>query len=211
MIRASQLTKVYGSRPVLADVSFSIAAGTCVALRGSRGSGRSTLLRLLATQLLPTRGSLFIDETNAFDDVASVRKRVALVNGTCEGAARLTVGEYLSLVACTRATASAETGETVQRMLTQGGVEPGARVDCLDAGGRAAVALAAGLVANPDVLLIDGALDTVPGRMREPLASCVDAVRQRGGVIVFSDDLAALPLRCGRTMVLANERLADAE
>ena len=57
IVEAAELTRAFGSRIAVAGVTFSIAAGECLALFGPNGAGKTTLLRVLAGLLKPTSGS----------------------------------------------------------------------------------------------------------------------------------------------------------
>ena len=61
MIKAHELTKIFGTKPALDKVSFDIADGSVFGLIGSNGSGKSTLLRLISGIYLPDGGSFCID------------------------------------------------------------------------------------------------------------------------------------------------------
>ncbi len=61
MVVASHLTKVFGPRTAIDDVSFSLQRGEVVALLGPNGAGKTTTLRLLAGLLAPTSGTVALD------------------------------------------------------------------------------------------------------------------------------------------------------
>ncbi|MHA1567166.1 MAG: peptidase domain-containing ABC transporter, partial [Alphaproteobacteria bacterium] len=68
------------SDPVLQDVSFSISAGEIIAIKGEKGSGRTTLLGLMSGLLTPTAGKIFLDgeDITEFDPV-SLRQQISIV------------------------------------------------------------------------------------------------------------------------------------
>lgn len=81
LLRVTSLRKSYaaesGAVEVLRDVSFDLAAGETLALTGESGSGKSTVLHLVATLDRPTGGSILLDgeETTALGDAESARLR----------------------------------------------------------------------------------------------------------------------------------------
>ena len=78
-IEADGLSRRYGRRWALADVSFRSRRGTATLVAGRNGSGKSTLFRLLATAIAPTTGSATIDGLDITTNVEEVRRHVALL------------------------------------------------------------------------------------------------------------------------------------
>jgi len=79
MVRAEHLRKTYGPAPVLDDVSVELGAGQGLTLLGPNGTGKTTLLRILATLLRPTSGSLRIAGTDAVKEPDAVRGDIDMV------------------------------------------------------------------------------------------------------------------------------------
>src|SRR5690348_4685932 len=59
-IEVSHLTKVFGGRVAVSDVSFSIAGGEVFGFLGPNGAGKTTMVRILATLISPTAGSAMV-------------------------------------------------------------------------------------------------------------------------------------------------------
>ncbi len=79
VVQAEELSRVFGGRRAVDDVSFTIASGECLALFGPNGAGKTTLLRLLAGLLTPTAGSCRVGGRSLKDGPA-VRAQVGLVS-----------------------------------------------------------------------------------------------------------------------------------
>ena len=78
-IRASQLTKDFGHRPIVKDATFSVRPGEVVTIFGPNGAGKTTLIKILATLLRPTSGKLEIEGTDAIADASRVRRALGVV------------------------------------------------------------------------------------------------------------------------------------
>jgi len=86
MIMASQaveshnLLKIYEERvEALKDVAISIEQGELFTLLGPNGAGKTTFLRIISTQLMPTRGDAEVLGYNVVDEAKIVRKHIAVV------------------------------------------------------------------------------------------------------------------------------------
>lgn len=79
VVEAAELTRAFGSRFAVAGVTFSLAAGECLALFGPNGAGKTTLLRVLAGLLKPTSGSASISGI-PLPGGSRARARVGLVS-----------------------------------------------------------------------------------------------------------------------------------
>lgn len=78
-LRASQLTKDFGHRSIVKNVTLSVNPGEVVTIFGPNGAGKTTLIKILATLLKPTSGELEIEGTDAIEDYSDVRGMLGVV------------------------------------------------------------------------------------------------------------------------------------
>src|SRR5260370_19207709 len=80
LIAVNGLGKVFGLRPALRDVSFSVARGTSLALLVPKGSGKTTLLRLLSGLSKPSSGTIIVGGWTLPGEAAAVRSQLGVVS-----------------------------------------------------------------------------------------------------------------------------------
>ena len=79
LVEVSQVTKSFGAKVALNDISFSVPPGQICGLLGPNGAGKTTLFRLLMGILKATEGALFIDGRDAFDERVEVKRLVGFL------------------------------------------------------------------------------------------------------------------------------------
>src|SRR5512146_233435 len=99
MIKVSNLSKFYGAKRALGPVAFEIEEGETVGFLGLNGAGKTTVLRILATDLLPSAGSVSIAGVDALATPHEVRKRIGFLPETPPLYPEMTVRDYLSFAA----------------------------------------------------------------------------------------------------------------
>ena len=198
MIGARDITKRHGGATVLAAVSLDVAPGESLAVVGSAGGGRTTLLRLLATLEAPTSGTLSIGGLDASAHLFAIRQRLVMGDAACAGAEGLRVDEYVRLIAGSRRATPGRLDGTVE-LLRQAGVPQEARVDTLPVRLRARLGTAVALLVEADVVLLDDPFHDLEGGLRRMLAAGVDAATRRGAALVVTgDEGSALRGVCSR-------------
>ena len=95
MLQILQVTRRFGRRTALDDVSFDAAPGDIVGLLGPNGAGKTTLLRLAACYLQPTAGAIRLNGLDSFRDSLAVRRATGYLPERCPLYDDMTVGEYL--------------------------------------------------------------------------------------------------------------------
>jgi ABC-2 type transport system ATP-binding protein len=197
-LRAESLSKSYGPRRALQDVSFSAAPGELLAIIGPNGAGKTTLLQILAGALAPTAGRVSLDSR----DVGWVPQQPAIYS-------KLSVRENLRLFA--RLEKVADVDGRVERMLAQADLteRAGDPVGTLSGGNRQRVNIAVGLLGDPSVLLLDEPSSALDPRQRERLWEFVSGLARDGGTtVVYSTHNVAEAERYGdRLLVLADGEL----
>ena len=76
MIQVEHLTKLYGSKTAIADVSFSVEKGEVLAFLGPNGAGKTTTMRILTASLPATSGSAKIAGYDCFDQPKEVKRLI---------------------------------------------------------------------------------------------------------------------------------------
>jgi len=214
-LAVESLARRYGGRPVLRDLSFSVAPGEFVAIVGESGSGKSTLLNLIAGLESPDSGTVRIGGTDVMtldDDARTAlrRARVGFVFQSFHILPHLTVAQNVELPLVLLGASVAERRARTADML--GAVGLGDRADSapreLSGGELQRVAVARALVHRPALVLADeptGNLD--PETAGIVLTLLGDRVRAAGaaGVLVTHSSVAAA--RADRVLRLDQGRL----
>ncbi|MEG0779851.1 MAG: ABC-F family ATP-binding cassette domain-containing protein [Oscillospiraceae bacterium] len=175
LLSAEHLSINFGDRQLLEDVNLYVNDGDKIGIIGVNGTGKSTLLRILAGFLPPDRGTVsrdpnvqisFLPQNPVMQDDATVLEQV-----------------FLSFPAEFRALNEYE----ARAMLTQLGISDfGQRVGTLSGGQRKRVALAAALIHPSDVLILDEPTNHLDSEMVAWLEQRL--IRRRGGLLMVTHD-----------------------
>ncbi len=176
VIEARGVTKRFGSREALRDVSFAAHRGELLAVIGPNGAGKTTLLSILAGILRADGG----ETTRPPGEIGWVPQQAALYR-------RLTVAENLRLFAHLERVA--DPGATVERMLdlTGLGERRDDQVGVLSSGNQQRVNIAIGLITQPAVLLLDEPSAGLDPRQRERVHNIQEAERASQRMLVLAD------------------------
>jgi len=94
-IEVRNLVKVYGSIKAVDSLSFEVASGEIYGLIGPNGAGKTTTLRILATLILPTSGSVTILGHDVISEASEVRRLISYLPGEAGAYKNLSGHEYL--------------------------------------------------------------------------------------------------------------------
>jgi ABC-2 type transport system ATP-binding protein len=192
-LAARSLTKRFGSRVALQDVSLELSAGEIVGIIGPNGAGKTTLLSILGGILAPSDGELTREP-----------RRVGWVPQPAVYS-KLSVDQNLRLFA--RLEKRTDPDAAVAAMLAQTGLEDRAddEVGHLSAGNQQRVNIAIGLLCEPTVLLLDEPTAALDPRQRERLWEFIGGLAGRGTTVVFSThNVAEVERYATRVLVLVD-------
>jgi heme ABC exporter ATP-binding subunit CcmA len=209
MINARDLTKRFGRLAVLDRLTLDVAAGECVALLGANGSGKSTFLKLAATVMRPTSGSLAILGHEVTRHADLVRGQVGLVAHGAHLWEDLTALENLRVWGTL---ANAPTSrEHLRQALVAVELDGVAdeRVRTFSTGMRRRLSLARFVDHSVQLLLLDEPFTGLDQPGKKWLTGFVQAFTARGGgVVLATHDLGRSLDVADRFAILANGRIA---
>jgi ABC-2 type transport system ATP-binding protein len=187
MITIDSLTKRYGRRTVVDDVSFTARPGRVTGFLGPNGAGKSTSMRIMVGLTRPHSGHVTISG-RAFADLPNPGREVGVMLDASAQHAGRTGREILTLAQRMTGVPAARVSEMVERVgLTE--TEADSRVGSYSLGMRQRLGIAVALVGDPSVLILDepaNGLDPAGIRwMRDLLRGFADD----GGTVLLSSHL----------------------
>jgi sulfate/thiosulfate transport system ATP-binding protein len=197
-IRLDQLTKRFGNQLVLDSVSLEVSDGELFVLLGASGSGKSTVLRLIAGLLTPDSGRIFLGERD-ITWLAPQKRDTGFVFQNYSIFRHMTVAENIEFGLDIRKVPAGERGRRRDELLDQVGLAGlgGRYAHQLSGGQQQRVALARALAYEPAVLLLDepfGALDVkIRSQLRRSLKQVVKE-RKVTTILVTHDQEEAFEL-----------------
>ncbi len=208
-LRFTDVSRHFGRRRVLNEVSFRCDAGELVAVLGPNGAGKSTLLSIAATLLDPSSGEVRYGDHTARGAGSELRGRIGLLGHDLYNYPELSAAENLLFFGRIYRLAGVE--ERVAAALERAGLaERDDPVATFSRGMRQRLALERALLHDPRLVLLDepftGLDDAAIGALRDRL----QALRHGGCmVLVTTHDLETIDGLVDRALVLQKGRVAQ--
>jgi ABC-2 type transport system ATP-binding protein len=184
-MRTRALVRRFGRAVALDGIDLDVEDGESVALLGPNGSGRTTLLHILAALVPPTSGTVEIAGVDAARFPFEARANVMYVGADLPAADGLRVQEYLDFVRGARGgRATRGAGTTTMHAVERSALPAGASVLGLSTGLRKRLALAAALLVAPRVLLLDDPFASLDADARRRFLDWLTETRTAGTTIL---------------------------
>jgi ABC-2 type transport system ATP-binding protein len=198
--------------PALADVTFTIARGECVAILGQNGSGKSTLVRLLSTLLIDDGGEARIFGHDVVREAGAIRRLVNRVSVEASFFKKMSAAENLSYAARFYGMTRRRTRTAIPEILTRVGFPPerrGEAMENLSRGMQQKVALARALLTSPVLLLLDEPTTGLDPRSKLEVQDFIRQVRVEhdATILLCTHDMAEAEALADRVGILDRGRL----
>jgi ABC-2 type transport system ATP-binding protein len=187
VITATGLTRRFGARTVVDDVTFDVGRGEIVALLGPNGAGKTTTLRMLAGLIAPTRGTVALDGvqmTRANGD--ALRSRIGFLTESPGLWDRLSVRDNLLIYARLYGLTGPEPAVDAALDTFELAAHAGVRAAELSKGMRQKVALARAFLHRPRILLLDEPTSGLDPEITREVRRLLEERRAAGCSILLS-------------------------
>ena len=207
MIDVESLTKSYGPRVVVDDVSFHVEQGEIVGFLGPNGAGKTTTMRMLAGYLPPTEGRASIAGFDTFSQSLDARRRIGYLPETVPLYPEMTVADYLDFMAALRHVTNRKAA--VQHAMEVTHVEDRARMNIgkLSKGYRQRVGLAQALVHDPDVLILDEPTIGLDPRQIIEVRELIKGLAGQHTILISTHILPEVEQVCSRVLIIHRGKL----
>ena len=210
MLELRNVCKSYSSIPAVEDVSFTARAGEVTGYLGPNGSGKSTTMKMITGLIAMSSGSILFQGKPIQDDPMAYKQRMGYVPEEPHLYAHLSGAEYLVMVGQLRDMARRVASERIDGLLRSFALHDDRHVaiSAYSKGMRQKVLLAAALLHNPDLILLDEPFSGLDVGSALILRSLIEELAGRGKVILFSShELETVERICSHIVILHRGRV----
>ena len=209
MIEVRNLTKVYGKKKAVDDLSFTIEDGEIFGFLGPNGAGKSTTMNIITGCLSATEGTVVIDGNDIFEEAYKAKKNVGYLPEQPPLYMDMTVEEYLRFVAEAKKVKKDKLPEEVDRVMKKTSILDvhNRLIKTLSKGYKQRVGIAQALIGNPKVIILD---EPTVGLDPRQILEIRDLIRNLGKehtVILSSHILQEVNSVCDKIMIIAHGKL----
>lgn len=210
MIVVDKVSKYYGTRRAVADLSFEIRQGECVGFLGLNGAGKSTTLRLLSCLVLPTAGSIRVRGLDVVSNPHEIRKLIGYLPDTPPLYLEMTVSEYLEFAGHLRGLRGAELEKRKQRVFELCSLKDVARapITQLSHGFRQRVGIAQAIIHGPSLLILDEPIQGLDPVQIVEMRRMIGALRGEHTILLSTHILTEIEATCDRILMMHQGRIA---
>lgn len=209
MIVADHLTKRYGRFLAVDEVNFAIACGRVVGFLGPNGAGKTTTIRMIAGYLTPTFGSIRVDGLDAVKHSRAVRQRIGYLPEAAPSYGEMRVREFLKFRAKMFRIPLSKRKRSIDLALRRCALEEVQRrpIHQLSKGYRQRVGLAAALLHQPPVLILDEpTVGLDPSQIRE-FRGLIRELAEHHTILLSTHILPEVELTCDEIIMIARGRI----
>ena len=188
MLTVKHLRKSFGTLRAVNDVSFSVASGQILGLLGPNGAGKTTTVSMIAGLLTPDGGDVLVAGQRLAGDTDPSKRRIGLVPQDLALYDELSARDNLRFFGALYSLAGRSLDSAIDRVLTLVGLADRARdaVKTFSGGMKRRLNLAAGLLHDPDILLLDEPTVGVDPQSRNAIFDNLEVLKAEGKALLYT-------------------------
>lgn len=210
-IDISGVSKKFGQTQALRDVSFSVNKGEIFGIIGPDGSGKTTLMRIITTLMLPDEGSLKVLGLDCIRDFRELRKHIGYMPGRFSLYQDLSVEENLQFYATVFGTSIRENYDLIKDIYSK--IEPFRKrlAGKLSGGMKQKLALSCALIHKPELLVLDEPTTGVDAVSRSEFWQMLSGLKDNGITVIVSTPYMDEAMKCTRVALIQKGKILSVD
>ncbi|RKY85261.1 ABC transporter ATP-binding protein [candidate division KSB1 bacterium] len=209
MIEVQNLTRVFGDKKAVDNISFNVEKGEILGFLGPNAAGKTTTMRILTCYLPATSGTAKVAGYDVFDDSIEVKKRIGYLPENPPLYKEMVVENYLHFVAKIKGIEPRERKKKVRNVLERCAIMnvKDRIIGKLSKGYRQRVGLAQALIHNPDVLILDEPTSSLDPKQIIEVRELIKNLSGEHTIILSTHILPEVSMTCERVIIINEGKL----
>ncbi len=204
MIEVKRISKKFGNRQAVDDVTFRVAQGEVLGFLGPNGAGKSTTMRMVTGFLVPDRGSVRVGDMDLAQHAVAAKTNIGYLPENAPTYPEMTVGAFLQFAAEVRGKSGVERDKAVDRVIDMCFLQPVRHqpIDTLSKGYRHRTCFAQSIIHDPPVLVMDEPTDGLDPNQKHEVRTLIRAMGENKAILFSTHILEEVEAVCSRVLVI---------
>ena len=204
MIEVENLTKQFGSKLAVDDLTFTVKKGEVLGFLGPNGAGKSTTMRMITGFLPPTSGDARVCGISVIDNPKQAKTKVGYLPESAPLYLDMTVVGFLKFCASIRGLTGSDRNDAVERAIETCFLNSVARqsIDTLSKGYRHRTCLAQALLHDPEVLILDEPTDGLDPNQKHEVRQLIKRLGENKAILFSTHILEEVDAACTRAVIV---------
>ncbi|MBI1965269.1 MAG: ATP-binding cassette domain-containing protein [Betaproteobacteria bacterium] len=209
MIRVENLTKAFGPKLAVNNVSFTVERGEVLGFLGPNGAGKSTTMRMVTGFIPPTSGKITVGGHDMLENPLPAKRLLGYLPENAPGYADMTVHGFLSFAAELRGLRGAARKRAIDRVVEHCLLENVLyqTIDTLSKGYKHRTCLAQSLIHDPDILIMDEPTDGLDPNQKHDVRNLIKRMGENKAIIFSTHILEEVEAVCSRVIIIDRGRI----
>ena len=209
MIQVENLTKAFGPKLAVNDVSFSVERGEVLGFLGPNGAGKSTTMRMVTGFIPPTSGRITVGGYDVVQDPIRAKRLIGYLPENAPGYADMTVHGFLNFAAELRGLRGDAKKRAINRAVEMCFLENVLHqtIDTLSKGYKHRTCLAQSLIHDPDVLILDEPTDGLDPNQKHEVRNLIRTMGANKVIVFSTHILEEVEETCSRVIIIDRGRI----
>ncbi len=209
MIQVQHLTKFFGDKLAVDDISFTVERSEVLGFLGPNAAGKSTTMRMITGFLPPSSGTATIGGSDIINDSLNARKKIGYLPENAPAYPDMTVTGFLEFIAGIRGfsggSKKSRVKETIERcFLTEVRYQP---ISTLSKGFKQRVCFAQSILHDPEYLIMDEPTDGLDPNQKHEVREMILEMAKDKTIILSTHILEEVEALCSRAIIIARGKI----
>ena len=208
-LEIKKINKKYGDQDALINVSFSLKKGDIVGFLGPNGAGKTTLMKIITSIIKPDSGDITINGYDTQKNEISTKRQIGYLAENNPLYKDMLVTEYLDFIASLYEIENKK--DKVKEIIKKTGLESEIKkkIEELSKGYKQRVGIAAALVHNPNVLILDEPTTGLDPNQLIEIRKLIQEIGQEKIVLLSTHILQEIPKICNHIIIINKGRIVE--
>ncbi len=209
VINVENLSKAFGAKLAVDDISFSVERGEVLGFLGPNGAGKSTTMRMLTGFIPPTAGKIQVGGYDVLENPIPAKRLIGYLPENAPGYADMTVHGFLNFAAELRGLHGEARKKAVHRVVDLCILDNVLyqSIDTLSKGYKHRTCLAQALIHDPDILIMDEPTDGLDPNQKHEVRNLLKRMGENKAIIFSTHILEEVEAACSRVIIIDRGRL----